>query len=194
MSGYLELFIGPVNSPKTFRLEQLYDEYKTIHSSIVMINKCSKSLMSSNCNNCNNCKIYCIIKTDNLMDIWREEISLEDGIVISEKDRNIFKMFLSKVIFIDEGHLFPDLKEFVELLLKHGKRVYVCGLDGDFERKKIGNILDIIPMCDKVSKVTSFCQICKDGTLGIFTKRLQKNVFCCGYTDIAVCRKCYEDK
>jgi len=127
------------------------------------------------------------------MDIWREEISLEDGIVISEKDRNIFKMFLSKVIFIDEGHLFPDLKEFVELLLKDGKRVYVCGLDGDVERKKIGNILDIIPMCDKVSKLTSFCQICKDGTLGIFTKRLQKNVFCCAYTDIAVCRKCYED-
>ena len=191
MIGYLELFIGPVNSPITFRLKQLYNEYKTIHSSIVIINKCSRS---PNYNNCNNCKNYCIIKTDNLMDVWREHISLEDGIVISEKDRNIFKISLSKVIFIEEGHLFPDLKEFVELLLKDRKSVYVFGLDGDVERKKIGNILDLIPMCDKVSKLTSFCQICKDGTPGIFTKRLQKNVFCCDYTDIAVCRKCYEDK
>ena len=189
MSGYLELFIGPVNSPITFRLKQLYNEYKTIHSSIVIINKCSR------CKDCKNClgDNYCIIKTDKLLDVWREHISLEDGLAISEKDRNIFKMSTSNVIFIDEGHLFPDLKEFVNLLLKDGKRVYVCGLDGDFERKKIGNILDLIPMCDKVSKLTSFCQICKDGTPGIFTKRLQTNIFCCDYTDIAVCRKCYED-
>jgi len=190
MSGYLELFIGPVNSPVTFRIEQLYNEYKSIHSSIVIINKCSGSSRSSNCNNCKN---YCIIKTENLMDVWREHISFEDNVDISEKDRNNFKVATSKVIFINEGHLFPELKEFVNLLLKDGKRVYVCGLDGDFERKKIGNILDLIPMCDKVSKLTSFCQICKDGTPGIFTKRLQKNVFCCNYTDIAVCRKCYED-
>ena len=190
MSGYLELFIGPVNSPVTFRIEQLYNEYKSIHSSIVIINKCSGSSRSSNCNNCKN---YCIIKTENLMDVWREHISFEDNVDISEKDRNNFKVATSKVIFINEGHLFPELKEFVNLLLKDGKRVYVCGLDGDFERKKIGNILDLIPMCDKVCKLTSFCQICKDGTPGIFTKRLQKNVFCCNYTDIAVCRKCYED-
>ena len=192
MSGYLELFIGPVNSPITFRLKQLYNEYKTIHSSIVIINKYSRS---SKCKNCNNClgDNYCIIKTDNLLDVWREHISFEDNLDISEKDRNNFKVATSKVIFIDEGHLFSDLKEFVELLLKDGKRVYVCGLDGDFERKKIGNILDLIPMCDKVSKLTSFCQICKDGTPGIFTKRLKKNIFCCDYTDIAVCRKCYED-
>jgi thymidine kinase len=185
MSGYLELFIGPINSPKTFRLEQLYDQYKTIHSSIVIINKLSS------CNGYNNCKKYCIIKTDNLLDLWREHISLEDDLAISEKDRNIFKIATSNVIFIDEGHLFHDLKEFIEFLLKHDKRVYIFGLDGDFERKKIGNILDLIPMCDKVSKLTSFCQICKDGTQGIFTKRLKKNIFCCDYTDIAVCRKCY---
>ena len=190
MSGYLELFIGPVNSPKTFRIEQLYNEYKTIHSSMVIINKCSSCKDYNNCLKNNN---YCIVKTDNLMDLWTEHISFEDNVYISEKDRNNFKVATSKVIFINEGHLFPDLKEFVNLLLKDGKRVYVCGLDGDFERKKIGNILDLIPMCDKVSKLTSFCQICKDGTPGIFTKRLKKNVFCCDYTDIAVCRKCYED-
>ena len=189
MSGYLELFIGPVNSPKTFRIEQLYNEYKTIHSSMVIINKCSSCKDYNNCLKDNN---YCIVKTDNLMDLWTEHISFEDDNYILEKDRNNFKIATSKVIFINEGHLFPELKEFVNLLLKDGKRVYICGLDGDFERKKIGHILDLIPMCDKVSKLTSFCQICKDGTPGIFTKRLKKNVFCCDYTDIAVCRKCYE--
>jgi len=193
--GYLELFIGPMNTAKTFRLEQLYNEHKTISSSVVIINKCSKCSKCKGCNNCSNCsnclnhlgdKNYCIVKTDNLMDVWSNNISLN----ILEKDRNQFKIAKSNV---DDGHMYPDLIEFVELLLKDGKRVYVFGLDGDVERKKIGHMLDLIPICDKVSKLTSFCQICKDGTPGIFTKRLPKNVFalCCDV--FAVCRKCYEE-
>ena len=48
----------------------------------------------------------------------------------------------------------------------------MCGLDGDFERKKFGQILDLIPLCDKVTKLTSLCSICKNGTVGIFSKRI----------------------
>ena len=59
-------------------------------------------------------------------------------------------------------------------MLKCGKKVYVCGLDGDFKRKKFGQILDLIPMCDKVEKLTSLCSLCKNGTRGIFSMRLTK--------------------
>jgi hypothetical protein len=38
--------------------------------------------------------------------------------------------------------------------------------------KKFGNILDLIPYCDKVTKLTSLCSICKNGTLAIFSLRI----------------------
>jgi thymidine kinase len=50
--------------------------------------------------------------------------------------------------------------------------VFVAGLDGDFERKKFGAVLDLIPLCDKVTKLASLCSFCRDGTPAIFSKRL----------------------
>jgi thymidine kinase len=67
-------------------------------------------------------------------------------------------------------------------------------LDGDFERKKFGTILDLIPLCDKVRKLTSLCSTCKDGTLAIFSMRLtkEKEQTVVGSDNyIPVCRKCY---
>ena len=76
----------------------------------------------------------------------------------------------------------------------NNKKVYVCGLDGDFERKKFGQILDLIPLCDTVTKLTSLCSLCKNGTKGIFSKRItseteQTVVGSDNY--IPVCRNCY---
>jgi len=82
-------------------------------------------------------------------------------------------------------------------MLNNKKKVYVCGLDGDFERKKFGSILDLIPLCDKVTKLTSLCSLCKDGTLGIFSMRLtcDKEQTLVGSDNyIPVCRMCYEKK
>jgi thymidine kinase len=79
-------------------------------------------------------------------------------------------------------------------MLKHGKKVYIAGLDGDFERKKFGALLDLIPLCDKVTKLTSLCSICKDGTPGIFSMRLtkEKEQMLIGNDNyIPVCRACY---
>jgi thymidine kinase len=99
------------------------------------------------------------------------------------------------VILINEGQFFTDLYDGVVTMLGENKKVYVCGLDGDFERKKFGSILDLIPLCDKVTKLTSLCSICKNGTLGIFTMRLSKELTqtVVGSDNyIPVCRKCYK--
>ena len=61
-------------------------------------------------------------------------------------------------------------------MLKYNKIIYVSGLDSDFKLNKFGRMLDLIPICDKVTKLNAFCAICKDGTAGIFTKRLTN---CC---------------
>jgi len=100
------------------------------------------------------------------------------------------------VILINEGQFFEDLYKIVVDLLKEDKKVYVCGLDGDFERKKIGQILDLIPLCDKVTKLTSLCSICRDGTPGIFSMRLtdEKSQILVGVDNYApVCRSCFSN-
>ena len=88
-----------------------------------------------------------------------------------------------------------NLYKAVEWLLFHNKKVYVCGLDGDFQRKKFGSILDIIPLCDDVVKLKAICKNCKSSD-GIFTKRLGKEkkqtiIGTDNYTSL--CRNCYRE-
>jgi thymidine kinase len=130
------------------------------------------------------------------MDIYSKlEIPL---IPLENNDRlkDKFKIGMSNVILINEGQFFPDLEKFVKNLLEDDKKIYVCGLDGDFERKKFGKLLDLIPLCDKVTKLTSLCSMCKNGTPGIFSKRISEETeqTIVGSTNyIPVCRKCYDN-
>lgn len=50
------------------------------------------------------------------------------------------------VIGIDEGQFFPDVVEFCEEAANQGKIVVIAALDGTFERKAFGNIINLIPM------------------------------------------------
>ena len=90
-----------------------------------------------------------------------------------------------------------DLYEAVDYLVNtENKKVYVCGLDGDFQRREFGSILKIIPLCDEVVKLKAICKSCKICD-GIFTFRLsnEKEQMLIGtdnYT--ALCRNCYNFK
>ena len=184
-SGYLEIILGPMFSGKTSRLIEIYKQCKFCNINVVAINhscdeRYDKSLLTSH----DNVKIVCI-KTDNLLDLLLNEKH------ILEKT----KIKLSEIILINEGQFFEDLEEFVKELLKLKKKIYVCGLDGDFERKKFGKILDIIPLSDNVIKLSSLCSLCKNGTSGIFSKRITNEtdqVVVGSENYIPVCRKCYE--
>ena len=193
-TGYLELIIGPMFSGKTSRLVEVYNQCKFCNISVAVINhsiddRYDEELLSTH----DKIKIPCI-KTEKLFDVWADNISLEDNIDKIPRIHDKFKLATSSVILINEGQFFPDLFEFVNILLKEKKKVYVCGLDGDFERKKFGYILDLIPLCDQVRKLTSLCSICKNGTPGIFSMRLtnEKEQTLVGSENyIPVCRKCY---
>jgi thymidine kinase len=196
-SAYLELIIGPMFSGKTSRLVDIYKQCKFCNISVTVINhtidnRYDEELLSTH----DKVKIPCI-KTERLLDLWAESINLEDDIEIIPRSKDKCKIRISEVILINEGQFFPDLEEFVRILLNDGKKVYICGLDGDFERKRFGTILDLIPLCDKVTKLTSLCSLCKNGTPGIFSMRLtnetdQTVVGSDNY--IPVCRKCYSSK
>lgn len=174
-SGYLEIILGSMYSGKSTRLVEIYKQCIFCNISVSVINhvidnRYDDELMSTH----DKIKIPCV-KTDKLFSVMDEIVT---------KD----------VILINEGQFFPDLYDFVYTLLCNNKKVYVCGLDGDFERKKFGAMLDLIPLCDKVEKLTSLCSICKDGTKGIFSMRLthEKEQTIVGSENyIPVCRKCY---
>jgi thymidine kinase len=183
--GYLELIIGPMYSGKTSKLLEIYKQCKFCHIPVAVINhsfdkRYHNSMLSSH----DKIMIPCYQST-HLKELWYNTNKHEEYTALHE----------SNVILINEGQFFDDLFEVVIDMLKNNKTIYICGLDGDFERKKFGQILDLIPYCDKVNKITSLCSICKNGTLGIFSLRIthEKEQTVIGSENYApVCRKCYD--
>ena len=103
------------------------------------------------------------------------------------------EMAAAEVLLINEGQFFPDIMHILRFV-DAGKRVYVCGLDGDFEKKRIGSFLDLIPHCDKVCKLTSLCSICRNGKEAIFSFRTtsETDQIVIGVDNyLPLCRACY---
>jgi thymidine kinase len=179
-------------SGKSSRIVEIYKQCNFCNISVAVINhtidnRYDDELLSTH----DKVKIPCI-KTERLSDVWTK-----DDLISIHRVEEKFKVATSDVILINEGQFFEDLYEIVVEMLKQNKKIYICGLDGDFERKKFGQILDLIPLCDKVTKLTSLCSLCKNGTPGIFSMRLtqetdQTVVGSDNY--IPVCRKCYSNK
>ena len=48
----------------------------------------------------------------------------------------------------------------------------MVGLDGCAQQKKFGEILDLIPICTSLTKLTALCSECRDGTPAPFTKKI----------------------
>eukprot|EP00753_Platysulcus_tardus_P017368 PLAT6384.2.p1 GENE.PLAT6384.2~~PLAT6384.2.p1 ORF type:complete len:310 (-),score=79.44 PLAT6384.2:29-865(-) len=126
------------------------------------------------------------------------------------------------VIGIDEGQFFPDvsgrclffpprdracrrccsrshchlqLGSFVDRAADQGKVVIVAALDGTFQREPFGEVCNLIPKAEAVTKLTSVCALCHADAA--FTKRIGKSteVKLIGgkETYMPVCRSCYVD-
>ncbi|KAL4648646.1 thymidine kinase, cytosolic [Arapaima gigas] len=108
--------------------------------------------------------------------------------------QDIYSLALeAAVVGIDEGQFFPDIVEFCEEMANMGKTVIVAALDGTFQRKPFGNILNLVPLAESVVKLNAVCMECfKEAS---YTKRLgeEKEVEVIGGADKyqAVCRACY---
>lgn len=80
-----------------------------------------------------------------------------------------------------------------EYLANEGKIVIVAALDGTFQRKAFGSVLELVPLAEEITKLTAVCMICcRDAS---FTKRLgnEKEIEVIGGSEmyISVCRKCF---
>lgn len=174
--GYLEVVLGPMFSGKTSKLVDIYKKNKYCNIPVLSINHESDNRYSETM------------------------ISTHDKVMIPGINCNrLFDIDLSKIeeydiFLINEGQFFDDLYDFVVHLLDKKKKIYVFGLDGDFEKKKFGQILDLIPLCDKVEKLQSLCAICKNGRAGIFSKRIstETNQVLVGSDNyVPACRDCH---
>jgi len=100
----------------------------------------------------------------------------------------------AKVVFIDEAQFFPDLYTVVMRMVEEdGRHVTVVGLDGDWKREPIGQMLQLIPKADSYTKLTALCKLCGDGTSAVFSMKTvtddQQIAVGGANTYKAVCRK-----
>ena len=176
----LQLIIGCMYSGKSSELIRQTKRLQTIHKSYIIYNShFDKRYGSNNICTHDQFSIQCQV-SENLL----PEISTQG--------------FINSVyIFIEEAQFFTDLYEFVKLSVDtYNKHVIVFGLDGDSDRNNFGQIHQLIPLADDITKLKALCNICNDGTLGIFSKKINTQIDAqidVGSINkyIAVCRKCY---
>jgi thymidine kinase len=179
MNSTLELIIGPMFSGKSTEIIKRVRLLKLINKRILIVkpkidNRYIEGKITSHNFETVDCKII-----NNLNEVNDSEINQIDTIII------------------DEGQFFSDLLETVSIWLKKFSiNIIVAGLDGDFQQKPIGQILNLIPLSNKCIKLNSVCNICKDGTEAPFTYRCNKSneTILIGLLEcyIPVCRKHYK--
>ncbi len=190
-NSYLELFIGPMYAGKTSKLLDIYKQCKFCNISVTVINHSTDTRYHNTMMSTHDKIMIPCIQTIHLNDVWNY-IKVDE--TYTNESENHIKLRNSDVILINEGQFFEDLYDVVVDMLNNNKKIYICGLDGDFQRNKFGQILDLIPLCDKVTKLTSLCSICKNGAPGIFSMRLtaEKQQTLVGSDNyVPVCRKCF---
>jgi len=106
------------------------------------------------------------------------------------------------IIGIDEAQFLSNLREIVlELVETRGKRVLVAGLSGTFRREPFGEILSLIPYCDRLTKLSSCCSLCatnkqiRQAHFSFRTREDEADVLIGGKSEyLPLCRSCFMEK
>jgi thymidine kinase len=181
MNPSLELIIGPMFSGKTSELIRQLVTYSKANFKVFYINSNLDSrgeeLFSTHNTSLSSKQSIPMIKTKKLMEI-----------IETVKDADI--------VGLDEAQFFDDLTDFYKIIVeKYRKSLIVCGLNGTSNRETFGQINSLIPYCDNIRFLHSFCTICaseKHISPASFSKRIVKTseTVCIGGIEsyIPVCR------
>lgn len=181
-SGYLELILGSMFSGKTSYLLDVYKKCRFCNIPVTVINYAADNRYTTEPMLSTHDKqmIPCILAN-----------TIEQAV-----HRHRDEIAQAKTILINEGQFFPDIETEVRRLVEQEhKRVYICGLDGDFNRKPIGELLHLIPFSDHITKLKSLCSLCRDGTPGVFSFRITNEtdqVIIGSSNYLPLCRGCYQ--
>ena len=198
----LHITLGCMYASKTTSLIQKYNNLNNLNETILVLDydiERQNKFYEGELVNHNGVTIPCIkcCKLYDLLDIYKKrgnfQIShefdpLNDFALAREMYATRDALFNARHIMINEAQFFPDLVEFVKEFSQ--RNIYLYGLDGDFKQQKIGYILDVIPLCDTVTKLRATCAC---GERAIFSKILEStesDQYQPNAQYIPVCRKC----
>ena len=176
----LDIVVGPMFSGKSSRIMSIVSRYTAIDTPVLVLKHASDVRYGA----------ADVVTHDNqrcsCMSVWDLHTPPVEEAVRKHE-----------IVVIEEAQFFAGLVNFVTHAVDHlNKHVYLIGLDGDSNRAAFGEILQCIPLADRVEKLTAFCHRCANGTPGIFTHRstgpADQQVIV-GGSDMyeALCRECY---
>ena len=185
--GTIEVIMGPMFSGKSTELLRKLQRHRIARKKVLLIKHRSDERYPGS--------DRCVVTHDHLKN--------EAQLIVSEIDESLFESAdyqAAEVVGIDEAQFFgANLPELVDRIAHEGKTVIVAGLDGDFKREQFGYLVHLIPMAEKVKKMTAVCLEC--GLEASFTARTKFNdsshkaerVAIVGGSEMykPVCRHCY---
>ena len=180
-AGSLQLFVGPMYAGKTSKLIETYEECIDSENRVIVLTHSDEIRYSIDKLSTHDQKKIECFKYDTITSFINEKAD-----AIKE----------CKVILIDEGQFFKDLLEILPLINQLHKHVYVFGLDGDFKRNKFGQILDLIPHCDRIEKLHAKCNVCSNQAIFSHRTNDSSEQVLIGNESVyqPLCRECYNSK
>jgi len=152
----LEVVIGPMFSGKSSFIDSAVKRRRSIGANVLVIKPGSDIRYSTDSEvvTHDGVRVRCYTTNKGLMEIPHEIT------------RSV------QTVIIDEAQFFDDLVLFVTCEVENfGRDVIVVGLDGDSNRKPFGQVLNCIPLADRVTRLTALCACCRNGTPGLFSFR-----------------------
>ncbi|KAK3782179.1 hypothetical protein RRG08_032930 [Elysia crispata] len=172
--GQIQVIFGPMFSGKTTELMRRMKRFQIANYSCLVIKYAKDVRYDVSGIATHDKQVLAALPTENLTNLYSEAVKHD-------------------VIGIDEGQFFPDIVSFCDKLAELGKVVIIAALDGTFQKKGFGDILNLVPIAESVVKLNAVCMSCFGE--GSFTKRKgsEKKVEVIGGTEmyLATCRNCF---
>lgn len=140
----LEIVLGPMFAGKSSYILSHIRRYESINWPVLCLTSALDTRYEEAAIHSHNHERHSAIATNNLSSILKTEAYQT-----------------ARFIVIEEAQFFIDLYNFVLQAVDIDKKnLLVVGLDGDAQRRPFGELLTIIPLCDKITKLTAMCKAC----------------------------------
>lgn len=175
--GRIELIMGPMFAGKSTELLRRVNRLEISGKKCLSIKYSNDRRYSKECISTHDKQVRCAIACKTLSE-------LEDS----------WRHF--DVIGIDEGQFFDDVVNFAENAANNGKIVIMSALNGTWQKKGWANILELVPLCEKVKKLSAICKICSNNANYTFRTCAGSNQEMIGGAEMymPLCRECYNEK
>jgi len=130
----IDLVLGPMFAGKSTELLRRIKRYRVANKQCLVIKYANDNRYSDSCVSTHDQQMIEAVSCTNLLDVEEKALDYD-------------------IIGIDEGQFFENLVEFSESMANNGKMVIIAALDGTFERKAFGKVLELIPLCESVTKL-----------------------------------------